>query len=525
MRTLRNILTWLFALIAFTCFSIAIKYLRAEFSSYAYLQRSLVFSELFVPVVFMLQGLVFSMAFWTSLRGGRSARRWGIAASVLNIIVALFPVVLSVWIDHDLSVLKVMFVPLALVMALGVAGLVVFTRPPEFNRKDDKNEYTVLVKGDGTYVWLNRSAGLLGFALCYGAYSWWARWAWDHHLRTEWNFLLDNVVLFGCLAVVILVHECGHAVGGLSLGMRLRMFAIGPLQWRLEKLKWKFEFTRAMLLRPDGAVGLLPSSSTSPNWYGAFIAAAGPAANLVTGVLALSVATISPPNALLQLHGQLALFGALSVVVAVGNLIPFRFGQYYSDGAHLYQHLTDHPLCDFRRVIQTVMAVSETSLRPRDYDLHAIERSLDLFPEGIQGHYLKLYVFDHCFESGRITEACQALKEAEAIYEASSLNATTEISFVLGYAGLCNDASAARRWWERLDARHADESDGGYWLAKCALAYSEGRQDDGRAALQMANSFIAQLPPTGSRAFDVDWSIRLHGALENAYDAARAVDM
>jgi hypothetical protein len=476
-----------------------------------------------VPVVFTVVALIFSMAWWTSLRGKPSARSWGIAASIINILVALFPVILSLKFNHDWLGLFVGLVPIGLVLALGISGLVVFARPSAVLNTSDEENQVARVRCDGTFGWLNQLAGLLGFALAYGAYSWWLRWARVHDLWAGWNFLWENVIFFGILAIIVVVHEFGHAAAGLAFGMKLRMFAVGPLQWSRVKCKWRFEFTRKMLARRDGAVGLLPVSSTCPPWHGAFIAAAGPAANIATGVIALFTAFTLPPDEVLQLHGRLALFGALSLSIAIGNLIPFRVGEYYSDGARCYQHLTNHPLCDFRQVIQAVMAVSETSMRPRDYSIGAIDRSLGLYPLGMQGHYLKLYVYDHYFDSGLITEACRALKEAEAIYDASSLKTETEISFVLGYSSLCKDATAARRWWERLEARNAPRSDAGYWLSKCAFDCVEGRWEDGQAALRHADAFIAEMPLTGDRAVDGDWSRRLHSTLESAGKVAPAI--
>jgi len=166
------------------------------------------------------------------------------------------------------------------------------------------------------------------------------------------------------------------------------------------------------------------------------------------------------------------------------------------------------------RIMHIVSAVGETQLRPRDYDVEAIERVLTLYPSGMEGHFMKLYIYDSCFDGGKIAEASQALVEAEAIYYSCALKDKTEISFVLGHAGLRGDTDAARRWWERLEARNPDRSESGYWLAKCALDCVEGRPEDAGAALRQAHAIIAEMPQTGSRAYEMEWSNRLHSMID-----------
>lgn len=218
--------------------------------------------------------------------------------------------------------------------------------------------------------------------------------------------------------------------------------------------------------------------------------------------------------------GYVILFAVMSLAYGLMNTIPLRVGQFYSDGARFYQSVASNAFCDVVRIQQAVMVVAQTALRPRDYDIEAIERALVAFPEGGQAFYLKLYVHEYCLEHDRPEEACIALKEAETIYDASALHEQTEVSFILAYAALCKDATAARRWWERMEQRRPDQSVSDYWLAKCALDCAEGRIEDGEAALTRADILIADAPATGGRAFDLDWSLRLRRELSQAAETA-----
>ena len=523
MRVLRAFLSWMFAFSALCCLGIVARYTRLAFHPEDFLGAPSVIGRFIVPVVFSGLTLTFTLAWWTSFRRKPSARSWCVAASIVNILVALFPVVLSLRFDYDWSGLPVGLTPIALLLGLGIAGLIVFTRRAEVSGNAAQNSRIAPLPGDGTFGFLNRLSGPLAFAISYTSYSWWLRWIRSHDLWTGWNLFSENLIFFGIVAFIVVIHESGHAVAGLILGMKLRMVALGPLHWSRCKCKWTFEFKPKMMLGRDGAVGLIPLKSRRPRWHEPCVAAAGPAANLISGALALLIALTLSSDSPLQMHGQLALFGAQSISVAIISIIPFRLGQYYSDGARCYQHISNHPLSDLTRVLQAVTSVSETSLRPRDYDLKAIEHALTLFPTGIEAHYLKLYIYDYSFDHGFIADACQALVEAEEIYDSAALKAQTEISFVLGHAALRDDPIAARRWWERLEARDADRSEAGYWLAKCALDHAEGHRGDADEALRQADALIAKLPFTGSRAYDEEWSVRLHCVIDmNAETASVA---
>lgn len=523
MRAIRAFISWIFALAALSCLGIAIRYVRLDFFSAEPWQQLSILRRLIVPVAFSLQGTVFAMAWWTGFREKSSMRGWGIAASALLLLAALFPIILILWFDQNWSNLMVGLVPFSIVLAAGIAGLVAFGKRIEVPDKRAEVGKFQPVPGDGTSRLLSRSIGLLTFATGYAAYSWWLQWARSRGFELGSTFLGSNLVFFAILGILMVIHECGHAVAALALGMGLRSYAIGPFQFRREKCKWRFEFNPRLWLRRDGAVGVLLLRPRSPRWHHVCVAAGGPAANLVSGVIALFIAMASNPDATVQMDGALALFGAFSISIGISNLIPFRVGEYYSDGARCYQHLVGHPCSDWMRVMQAVMAVLETSLRTRDYDLAAIDGAFKAFPRGMEGHYLRLYAYDYYFEQGQINEACGALKEAESIYDASELKAETEISFVLGYACLQGDASSARRWWERLEARKPDPSDAGYWLAKCALDRLEGHLEDSIEALENADRLIAELPRTGSRAYDETWSSRLRDALDRSAVAITAI--
>lgn len=505
----------LFAILALSCFGIVARYTHAAFAPSDQWEHRALLSLALVPMVFSIVGTVFALGVWTGFREKPSARWWGMASSFILVLTALFPIVLYLRFDQDFESLKAGFSMMAVVFGVGVLGIVAFAPPVRKLDPAAANE-SAPRPGDGTNYLVNKAAGLLALATGCGAYSWWCAWVNGRKLWPDRSFLLDNVAFLAVTAVIIVVHETGHAIAGLALGMRLRLIALGPFQLKRSQGKWNFEFTRKLMVNRGGAIGLLPATAAPPHWHAIVIAAGGPAINLITGTMAIWASESLSNDALLESHGILALFGAMSLAIGFCNLVPFRLGAYYSDGARICQHAFRLPFSDLAYVLQAVRAVGESSLRPRDYDIQAIHRALQAYPSGVEGHYLKLYLYDACFDRGQLAEAANALVEAEQIYDSCALKAETEISFVLGNGGLRDDATATRRWWERLEARSPDRSKAGYWLAKCVVNSIDGNWSDAASALSQADGIIAEMHATGDRAYDVEWSKLLRKSIAEA---------
>lgn len=100
------------------------------------------------------------------------------------------------------------------------------------------------------------------------------------------------ILLLGCIIVALIVHEIGHALMALALGLDCHLVA---KRWRL---------------------GILFGDSTLRRWQVVVVAAAGPLANVVFAAIAY------------ELGMSMLVLGNL---VAVLNLVPFP----HSDGAKM----------------------------------------------------------------------------------------------------------------------------------------------------------------------------------------------
>jgi len=113
MRSLRNIYSWLFAFTSLICLRIAFTFTLRTIS-----QENTAGPYLLIGAALLLVfGFAFAMAWWTVFKLKPSARWWGIAASLINIQVSLFPLAVP---PHSIDT------GFLLILGLGLGGLVVF---------------------------------------------------------------------------------------------------------------------------------------------------------------------------------------------------------------------------------------------------------------------------------------------------------------------------------------------------------------------------------------------------------------
>src|SRR5260370_21384220 len=145
----------------------------------------------------------------------------------------------------------------------------------------------------------------------------------------------------------------------------------------------------------------------------------------------------------------LSLLGAWSLVLCAVNLAPLRIqGGGYTDGAQIYQLLSDGPWGDFHQVAAVVGSSLVTPLRPRDLDIQAILRAAHSINQGTQGLIPRMYSYVYFLDTGKIAEAGEALREAESVYarSAADIPAERHTEAVCGIVYSGRGAAAAREW-------------------------------------------------------------------------------
>jgi hypothetical protein len=403
-------------------------------------------------------------------------------------------------------------------LAIGIAGLIAFARaydPPDLivnSHKDQKSP------GDGTSDLLNKSAPFLGFVLAVGALIFVGRWMRSNGISETDGFWYRNMWIVLIILIITTLHELGHTATGLLLGMKLRAFAAGPFQWQVRGGKWNFQFRIAGILSGGGATGVVPATANVPRSSYLAIIVAGPLVTLLTGTIALRLASSRGANLSVEAVRHLALFGALSLALCFLNLLPFKTEDNYSDGASIYQLLSRGPWGDFQRVVAVIGSSLVTPLRPRDYDIDVIQRVAQSITEGKQGLLLRLFAYLCFLDQGKTLQAGQALTEAEAIYHrsASDIPAEFHTEFVFGNAYVRRDAASARNWWTRMEAKKPTRFNEDYWRAYSALHWIECHPKQANEAWEKCNVLAEQLPKAGAYDFDRYCCSLLRKAIDEA---------
>jgi hypothetical protein len=442
-------------------------------------------------------GLLFAMAWWTTRKPVPTNKGWAIAASVINIGQGALLLLAS-----HLTKGLVRFSPGEGLwcIALGATGLFLFVRTEAAVVPVERKS----VAGDRTSAITRHAVTVLSCVAQIAAIIFWSRWAVSRDLfRTYGLVWLVLVAVASILATII--HECGHALIAWCFEMSLLSFKAGPFQWAKREGKWKFKLHLAGLLTAGGAVGAVSSNPDQPRWEDILMIAAGPLANLIIGVPALYAVLHDDWPHYQQTWELFAFTASFCIIAAILNLFPFMSKEGgYSDGARILQIVTGSPLEAYHRAMASIAATSTTERRYRDLDVGAIQRAANLFPSEFRGLHLNLCTC-HCFEDrNRFPEAAASLATAEGIYNkfAIDLPAPLHTVFVIGHAFLNRDATAARVWWDRMEAKENQRKNVDYWLAKTALLWIESDRKGAEDAWYEADSLAQSLPEFGAYEFD-----------------------
>lgn len=443
--------------------------------------------------VAVLLAICFGAAWYTVRKGLPSARFWAIVPSLLFSAAAVG----ALRHHPDPHPLRALFY-----LSLGLTGLIVTWRK-QSRAVSTGTAPIPKIKGDGTSNLLNHAGALFSIASYIGSLMLWNQWLRSQGLPVAHSGLVQVIVVS---LVATFFHELGHASIGLAFKMKLRAFVVGPFLWRIQEGRWNFKFQPAGFLSLGGATGVVPTSAVQPAWQELVMIAAGPVTNFYFGILSgvLALAFTRQPDVYAAYIYPLALFAIINFVDCFTNLIPLRSATGYSDGAQIYQILSKGPWAAYHRTISVVTASLVTPLRPRDFDMEAVEQASQGISEGIPGLLLRLYKHSHFLDCGRLQDAGEAIKEAEAIYNKPGIKLPAELHtvFVFASAYVLRDAAAARKWWDRMVAMRPTRRNVDYWRASSALHWIEGNQTQANEDWSKCNEKALQLPAAGAYEFD-----------------------
>ena len=203
-------------------------------------------------------------------------------------------------------------------------------------------------------------------------------------------FLLIGLVMF----LVLLAHETGHIVGGVSAGFRFQLLAVGPFTLVREEGRLRLRANRA-LGRAGGIAVTLPLPGVDMRRGAMRMIVGGPLASLVLGILGWVVFFAS--SGLASLLG--ALTGGFSLAIAVMTSIPGAIGGYVSDGGRFLMLRRG----GMEAVRWLTLGRIRVEVRPRDWDLGAAGE--DWVDGSVDGVIVASALFFYELDSGREEEA------------------------------------------------------------------------------------------------------------------------
>lgn len=174
----------------------------------------------------------------------------------------------------------------------------------------------------------------------------------------------------------IVLHEAGHAVGGLSRGMRAVAFGVGPLRWDRGASGWRFRRSKGVA-GISGFAALLPEGERGLSRVDqAIYLLGGPLANLLTAALALAL--LATPLGEGRVFASFLLGTAASaLLLGVVNLVPFHSQGWRSDGRGLLDLVRRSPDAALQQNIHQVLALNMAGVRPRDWPDAVVPQPLD----------------------------------------------------------------------------------------------------------------------------------------------------
>lgn len=285
-------------------------------------------------------------------------------------------------------------------------------------------------------------------------------------------------VLFALWILQVLIHELGHLVGGLLVGEQFSYIRVSVLQIdRSGEVSWHWRVGAAW----SGATSTLPLARSALRWRLLASTAAGPAANLLFGLLVLRLM----PQQDSFIAGACQMFVAGAFFVGFTNLLPLQRRGQMLDGMRLWILLFGRGRRE--RLISMLNLVADVGQGKAvtSLDDYSLERWASV-NDGTVAHVIANWAgFTNAKDpesAGRYLETCLAASSAidpnfrnELILEAAKYQALRRNRLDLAREWLDDDKAEERRfsrfWAEALILQHEGKFDGAIAKVQDALKY------------------------------------------------------
>ena len=291
----------------------------------------------------------------------------------------------------------------------------------------------------------------------------------------------------------LIVHEFGHLLAGWIVGFRFSSIAIGPLALFLQYGRLRLQIRKN--LPAGGHAGMHIARIRRLRRRLAFFVVAGPAANLASYFLtAISIAYFHPSG---EWSTFLRLFGMIGLVFGAGNLIPFRIGAMFPDGARLWMLVSSQTKTRRWLSLNAINAQSHGGARPSVYRrtwLKAAAGIADQSVDDFAGNWVAYIAANDRKDSRTASvhiERCLALAKMLG----PSLQDVIAVEAAVFTAWFGENAGLSEKWFTQVKKFKA-LSPLTQIRAETALLCARREFDSALALLQDAFAFVEKLPLT-----------------------------
>ena len=444
-----------------------------------------------------------AIAWWKLRKGEPSARSWAIIASTA----ALVPSSLLLILKPGHFVFSIFAGGI-----LGLAGLVAFKAKDSAIGLDDARKKARIAR-DGTSRFKDYFAQAISMGIIWVAFQLWNQWAQILGLSRP-GLIVYLVQLNLAVLFTTLFHELGHLAAGWAAGKVMRVFQVGPFRWAVRSGKWRFEFQLRKFY--GGGVAMVAPDLRNMRRRQALLLMGGPAASLVVGLFFTVVTLAAPGHFWERYWSVLSILATLSIAGFVVNMIPLRPDSQYSDGAQIYQILSNGPWARVHLAFAMVTTSAVAPIRPRDFDMNVINQAVDFVRRGERGLLLRMVACKHYIDKNRIPEALAHIAEAEGLYEECRFERPQDIlaEFVFVSAFYKRDLAASEGWWQVIEALSKIEPNADYWRARTALLWLKGEREGATDAWERGNALAQGLPSAGIYEFTRSCFRKLRKAID-----------
>ena len=324
----------------------------------------------------------------------------------------------------------------------------------------------------------------------------------------------------------ILVHEAGHAVAGLSVGMQPLAYGLGPLRFERSGTGWRARWAGG-IEGVGGFAALMPRADAPPSLRAqAVYLLGGVAANVVAATIAILAAMTLAEHPWTVI--ALAAFATMGVVLGVINLVPFESGGWLSDGAALRELRRDpaHALDGLR--VQQVVQASMQGVRPRDWSTLLLPGAPLPDPKSASSAAVMAAMLRMSRAIDRDdraeAEACATLLAAHWPHSKAPFRPGIALAMTSFALTVLDDVALAKAWRPLGVGGVLDQATHDAWM-DAEIAVREHRFDDARALLAKAREALPRVHDGGSRTVIAEYLERLSARLDAHAPGAAAATM